>query len=177
MPETEQRLRDELYAAFKNRALVYHHLYQELKRDLGEERAADLMKRGIYERGLTVGRRFANVPRGDFRALKDAFVSNVPDGGAMFSPQVRRCDVGGLELKLTRCPLKEAWLESGLPDGEVAKLCEIAAQVDYGTFEAAGYAVTVETWLPGRDGCCHLYISEEQDAKVAGARTQNREET
>lgn len=38
----EQRLRDQLYAAFKNRALLYRAIFEELRGELGEPRAAEL---------------------------------------------------------------------------------------------------------------------------------------
>ena len=41
---------------------------------------------------------------------------------------------------------------------EVAKLCRIAATVDNGTFEGAGFKFHADTWEPGREGCCHLHI-------------------
>ncbi|MBS3968434.1 MAG: hypothetical protein KGZ60_14340 [Truepera sp.] len=38
MAETE--LREELYASFKNRAMIYHQLFEVLREELDEERAA-----------------------------------------------------------------------------------------------------------------------------------------
>ena len=76
----------------------------------------------------------------------------------MFAPAVMRCDEAELEIKFHRCPLKEAWLEAGLSQDQVARLCAIAAQVDYGTFEGAGFAFSAETWQPGEEGCCYLHI-------------------
>jgi hypothetical protein len=40
----------------------------------------------------------------------------------------------------------------------VAELCRIAARVDNGLFEGAGFNFHAETWEPGRDGCCHLHL-------------------
>jgi hypothetical protein len=56
------------------------------------------------------------------------------------------------------CPLKEAYQEAGLSDQEIARMCDIAAEVDYGTFEGAGFQFSAETWKPGREGCCLLKI-------------------
>lgn len=56
------------------------------------------------------------------------------------------------------CPLKSAWLEAGMSESDVALFCEIAAEADYGTLEAAGLTVDIETWQPGGDGCCLLKI-------------------
>jgi hypothetical protein len=54
--------------------------------------------------------------------------------------------------------LKDAWREAGLPDADVARLCQIAGRIDNGTFEAAGFEFSADTWQPGRDGCCSLHI-------------------
>ena len=76
----------------------------------------------------------------------------------MFAPRVERCDAAALDITLQRCPLKEAWQEAGLSGADVATLCRIAGRVDNGTFEAAGFEFSADTWQPGRDGCCHLHI-------------------
>jgi len=156
MADTE--LRSALYASFKNRAMIYHQLFEVLREELDEERAAELMGRAIYRRGLELGRRFSGYAPGDLEGLKEAFLSGIPDGGAMFAPEVVRCDEAGLDIQFHRCPLKEAWLEAGLGQEQVARLCAIAAQVDYGTFEGAGFNFSAETWQPGKDGCCYLHI-------------------
>jgi hypothetical protein len=71
---------------------------------------------------------------------------------------VRRDDAQALDIKFHACPLKEAWQAAGLPDERIATLCRIAGVVDNGTFEAAGFAFSAETWQPGEDGCCFLHI-------------------
>ena len=155
---SEQDLRRQLYDSFRNRAMMYHHIFEVLKDEVGEDRAAEIMKKGIYERGLAVGRHFAKYGPADIEGLKKAFLGFIPDEGKMFEPEVERCDAGGLDIKFHRCPLKEAWQQAGLSDSQVAKLCEIAARVDNGTFEGAGFRFAADTWKPGGDGCCHLHI-------------------
>ena len=48
---SEQDLRNALYASFKNRAMMYYHIFDELRKEMGEEKAAAIMKRAIYKRG------------------------------------------------------------------------------------------------------------------------------
>lgn len=154
----EDQLRKELVGSFKNRALLYHHLFNELTADMGEAKAAETMKRAIYKRGREIGQLFAQYGPNDMEGLKDAFLAFIPDEGALFSPELERCDADGVDIKFHRCPLKEAWLEAGLPEAEVARLCAIAATVDNGTFEGAGFSFHADTWQPGEEGCCHLHI-------------------
>jgi hypothetical protein len=156
---TEEQLRKELYAAFQNRAMMVHHLYEELRVEVGDERAEAIMKRAVRKRGLEIGRRFADFGPADLAGLRDAFVSAVPDGGKMFDPEVVACTQDRLEIQLRRCPLKEAWLDAGLSEDRVAKLCDIAAEVDTGTFEGAGFTFSAKTWTPGKAGCCRLHIT------------------
>jgi predicted ArsR family transcriptional regulator len=155
---TEDTLRKQLYGSFKNRAMMYYHIYKELQEEIGEARAAAIMKRAITRRGLEIGKQFAAYSPADLQGLKGAFLAFIPDEGRVFAPEVQRCDSEGLDIKFHRCPLKEAWQEAGLPEEEVAKLCEIAAAVDIGTFQGAGFRFSAETWQPGGKGCCHLHI-------------------
>ncbi len=151
-------LRKELYSAFKNRAMMYWHIFQALKNELGESKAAEIIKRGIYNRGLEIGKPFKKFAPADLTGLKDAFFDFIPDGGKMFDPKVQKCDESGLEIKMRRCPLKEAWQEAGLSDSDIARMCDIAAIVDKGTFEGAGFGFSMETWTAGQQGCCLLKI-------------------
>ena len=134
------------------------HIFRELRDELGEARAGEIMGRAIYARGTEVGRQFARFAPADLAGLRDAFVGGVPDDGRMFAPRVTRCDAAGLDIALMRCPLQDAWREAGLADKDVATLCRIAGRVDNGTFESAGFTFSADTWQPGREGCCHLHI-------------------
>jgi hypothetical protein len=157
MADTE-RLRRDLYAAFKNRALMYWHVFDELRKALGEPQTTALMARAIEARGREIGRQFSRYGPADLAGLRDAFIGGVPDDGRMFAPRVDRCDATALDITLQRCPLKEAWQEAGVADADIAALCRIAGRVDNGTFEAAGFEFSADTWQPGRDGCCHLHV-------------------
>lgn len=153
------QLRQELHDSFANRAIIYWFIYDELRQAFGPEQAEALMSRAIYRRGVQKGqelyRRFAPA---DLTGLKDAFVGRSADGGRLFQPEVLRADPEALDIKFHSCPLRETWRQMGLPDQEVATLCRIAAQVDYGTFEGAGFRFWADTWQPGGEGCCFLHI-------------------
>lgn len=155
---SEEGLRAQLYDSFKNRAVLYYLIFDELRGELGAERAEEIMKRAIYRRGRQKAEKYAAYAPADLAGLKDAFVGGIPDGGAMFQPEVLRCDDQGLDIKFHGCPLRDAWMEMGLADTEVATICRIAARIDNGTFEGAGFEFSAETWQPGGEGCCHLHI-------------------
>jgi hypothetical protein len=157
-----ERLREQLRQAIKSRAMVYFAVYEELTAELGEQRAVDILKRAIFKRGAAIAGHFAPHAPGDLEGLRDHFLGFIPEGEALFAPQVNRCDPEELDIHFQRCPLKEAWIEAGLPDSTVARLCEIAGVVDNGTFETAGFQLQSETWQPGLPGCCRLHIRPGQ---------------
>lgn len=155
---SDEKLRDQLYDSFKNRAVLYYLIFDELRAEVGAEKAEEIMKRAIYRRGRQKGGKYAAFAPADFDGLKEAFVGGIPDRGQMFKPEVLRCDAEGLDIKFHGCPLRDAWQEMGLPDEEVATICRIAARVDNGTFEGAGFEFSADTWQPGGEGCCFLHI-------------------
>ena len=159
-------LRQALVGQMKNRAMMYYYIYKEVSEDVGSEKAAAILKRAIYKRGLDVGKMLAEYGPGDLKGLKDAFFEKVvPYDGSMFAPEVISCDSEELNIKFHRCPLKEAYLEAGLSEDETATMLDIAAQVDYGIFEGAGFSFHAETWQPGKKGCCHLHVKPADGKK------------
>ena len=154
----EAKLLDQLRAAFKSRALVYHAVYEEIRNEVGVEHAQAIMKRAIYRRGEAIAGNFSQHAPSDLAGLRDTFLAFIPQGPDLFAPEVQRCDADGLVVQFHRCPLKEAWEEAGLPEAERETLCALAGVVDLGTFEAAGFRITSDTWKPGRGGCCRLNI-------------------
>lgn len=111
----DERLREQVYSAFKHRAMIYYHIFDELRGELGEARAIAIMKRAIERRGREIGLQFAGYGPSDLAGLRTAFLAGVPDEGRMFAPEVVRADTEALDIKFHRCPLKEAWQEAGLP--------------------------------------------------------------
>lgn len=141
-----------------SRALIYAAFYEALAERHGEAEAEAIMKTAIYRRGREIGQRFAEYGPGDLEGLKAAFLDFVPDQGRLFQPEVKRSDRDGLDIKFHACPLKEAWQQAGLAPERIRTLCRIAGVVDNGTFEAAGFAFSAETWQPGDEGCCFLHV-------------------
>jgi hypothetical protein len=155
---SEAQLRQQLYDSFKNRALIYWLIYDELRTELGAAKAEEIMKRAVYKRGAQKGAKYAAYAPDDLDGLRRTFVGGLPDDGHMFRPEVMHCDDEALDIKFHACPLREAWLEEGLSETDVATLCRIAARIDNGTFESAGFEFTADTYQPGGEGCCCLHI-------------------
>ncbi len=156
---SEQVLREQLYEAFKHRAILYYLIYDELRKEVGPERAEDILSRAIYRRGVERGQqRYAKYAPRDLLGLKDAFLGNLADGGRMFQPEVLASTNEQLDIKFHACPLRDAWQQYGLSPEDVALMCRIASRIDDGTFEGAGFRFWADTWQPGGEGCCCLHI-------------------
>jgi len=150
--------RNDLIAQLKNRALVYLEVYDVLTEELGAARAENLLSKAIERRGRSAGRALARFAPANFDGLCAAFLKGVPGEGALFAPEIRRCDASGIEIQFHACPLKDAWEEAGLAPQKRATLCRIAGRVDKGMFEGAGFAIDNRTWTPDAPGCCFLSI-------------------
>jgi hypothetical protein len=153
--ELEQS-RAETRASFENRALMYAYIYEELADELGPERATDLMTRAIHRRGLEVSRAYrAAAHSGDLDEVGRIFCEGSPCGGELFEPGVEESDEERIVLRMTACPLVDAWRAAGLDPEDVDHLCGIAAAVDQGTFEGAGLELTFLDRLgtPGSERC------------------------
>ncbi len=133
--------RAETRSAFENRALMYAYIYDELEAELGAERATAIMKRAIFRRGLEIGQKYRPAAEaGDLAEVGRMFVEGSPAEGALFEPGVEEFEPGSdtIVLRMTGCPLKDAWLAAGYSAEQTDHLCDIAAAVDHGTFEGAG---------------------------------------
>ena len=61
---SEEKLRAQLYDSFKNRAVLYYLIFDEMRKDLGSERAEEILKTAIYKRGVQKGQKYAQyAPR------------------------------------------------------------------------------------------------------------------
>jgi hypothetical protein len=156
--------RAETRASFENRAYMYAYIYEELEQSIGREAAVELMKRAIYRRGLEVGRKYAKAAEhADVVEVGRIFCDGSPCEGGMFEPGVEETEDGRIVLRMTACPLVEAWRALGLPAEEIDTLCEIAAAVDEGTFEGAGLDLHFLSRLGAGDEKCLLDLQVPVD--------------
>jgi hypothetical protein len=152
----EEAAKRETRAAFENRAHLYALIFEELKDELGAQRAADLMKKAIYRRGTENAVKYrAAAEAGDLEAVGRIFCEGSACSGELFHPGIEQSSDEEIVLRMTSCPLVDAWRQRGLDADEVDLLCEIAAAVDEGTFGAAGLDLTFQDRLgrPGSTRC------------------------
>jgi hypothetical protein len=151
-------LQTALVDANKSRAMLYVAIFEALAKRFGRATATEVLKEAVRAWGRTLAGGLRQHAPNDWEGLTSAFVMQ-PDGGAMFHPLIESTGPGGMEVTFRSCPLKAAWVEAGLADADIALFCDIAAQADYGTLEAGGFAVSIDTWRPGEQRCCRLRIT------------------
>jgi hypothetical protein len=147
-----------LRRSFAMRAHAYAHMFDVLREEFGAERALDLTMRATRRMGESMGAAFEKHGPRDLAGLKNAFLSGIIEGEALFSPEVLLCDDERLEIQFHRCPLKEAWMEMGRGPEDLEMLCKMAGAIDGGLFTRAGFTFAGDTWKPGQDGCCRLKV-------------------
>ncbi|MBM3545517.1 MAG: hypothetical protein FJX54_01085 [Alphaproteobacteria bacterium] len=152
------QLERELKDAFKNRALIYWEIYDELRLELGPDQAQKLLSRAIERRGKAAGDALFRNTHADPVAIGERFLAVSPANGRLFPTDVRRDDKGGIHIQVKVCPLKEAWEESKLPAADMAMICKIAGHFDNGVFGGRGVSFSADTWTEGKSGCCHLHL-------------------
>jgi L-2-amino-thiazoline-4-carboxylic acid hydrolase len=158
MPASAQTLRRELADAFKNRAHFYRLMLHVLTERHGAAEAEAVLAEACLRRGREVAPLlFKDVPA-EPEAVARRFLSVSPDGGDLY-PHDAQGGPGRFTIAVHSCPLKDAWMEAGIPAGQVAQLCRIAGAFDRGLFEAAGVGFENSTWSEARGGgCCRITL-------------------
>lgn len=156
MADPLEALRGEI----KNRALIYLEIYRQLLATHGSDEALRIMSQAIYARGQAKGQQLGGrIGEPNLAALARAFGEG---GGPMdaFARQVVEVSDARTVLRLTKCPLVEAWDEAGLSPNEKTTMCNIACQVDFGKFEGAGYRLTFRCRIADGAGTCDMEVTK-----------------
>ena len=149
-------LKDEI----KNRALIYYKIYKQLSAELGSADAIRFMGKAVYERGQDKGAQLREkIGAPDLAELARAFAEGKSEMDA-FGREVVEVSDSRTVLRLTRCPLVEAWEEAGLSQEEKATMCDIACQVDFGKFEGAGYRLTFRCRIADGAETCDMELTK-----------------
>jgi predicted ArsR family transcriptional regulator len=143
-----------------NRARIYYLIYQELSKELGEAKAVEILKRAIYERGREKGELLAKkLGEPDLKKLAQAFVEGKEEIDA-FGHEVVEVGDDHTLLRLNHCPLVDAWEAMGLSAEQKKLMCDMAYQVDFGKFEAAGFKLDFNCRIAEGDATCDLHVKK-----------------
>lgn len=151
MTETVQL--SELLGAIRERAIVYMAAFREIRARHGEAEAVRIMQAVSRTHGEVIGQEMTHLAADDFQGLCTCWAMT-PAGGRVYQPDIRRLDDSGVEFKMMACPIKDAWAEAGCSDEEICTLLRCATTYDRTALETAGFACEIETWAPGKEGCC-----------------------
>jgi hypothetical protein len=157
-----EALKKDVFMAHANRALVYTEVLREMRKELGEERSAEIFKRALRNHGVNMARIMA-YPK-DLPGFQDWLLEFLPARGALNEPEVLRSSEEELVVKFPRCPLKEAWRMAGLSDAEVADMCEHADAFDHGFF-GSEFDYTMDLWSTHPDDACVLTFRPRMKAE------------
>lgn len=160
--EKMEALRNDVFLAHANRALIYTEVLKEMRRELGEEKATEIFKRALYNHGVNMAK-MVNYPK-DIPSFKDWLLDFLPARGALNEPEVVSAGEEELVVKFPRCPLKEAWRMGGLSDAEVADMCDHADAFDHGFFGSV-FDYTMELWSTQPDDACVLTFRPRKTAE------------
>jgi hypothetical protein len=157
----------------KNRAGIYVHIFRELSKEVGGEKAIEIFKKAVYARGKEKGVQLAaRIQKPDLHELTVVFAENKGEMDA-FGHEVVRENPDFVLLRLNHCPLVEAWEEAGISSEEKKMMCDIAHQVDFGKFETAGYKLCFNRRIADGHESCDLKVSLQQDARRNGAENMD----
>jgi hypothetical protein len=166
-----EALRKDVFLAHANRALIYTEILKEMRNEIGEERAAEIFKRALYNHGVNMTKR-VGFPK-DLAGFREWLLGFLPDGGALNEPEVVRSTEEELIVKFPRCPLKEAWRMAGLSEAEVADMCAHADAFDHGFFGSV-FDYTMDLWNTQPDDACVLTFRPKRAGKAAVSKPTNR---
>ena len=148
-----------LMKELKNRARIYVHIYRELSKEVGQEKAIAILKRALYARGREKGLQLsAKIGEPNLHELAVAFMEGQADMDA-FGHEIVQEHSDYVLLRLNRCPLVDAWKEAGLTPDEQKTMCDIASQVDFGKFETAGYQLKFRCRIADACKSCDLHVT------------------
>jgi hypothetical protein len=143
----------------KNRAQIYVHIYRELSKEVGQEKAIAILKRALYARGREKGLQLsARIGEPNLHELALAFMEGQADMDA-FGHEIVQEHSDYVLLRLNRCPLVDAWKEAGLTPDEQKIMCDLAYQVDFGKFETAGYRLEFKCRVADACDSCDLHVT------------------
>lgn len=145
------------YSAVKDRARIYLAVFREISARQGEDEAVSVMRAASRAHGLEVGASIKHLAPNDFPGLLEEYFKG-PDDGATYCPEVKEMSATCLDVHVQTCPLKDGWLDMGCSDEEILTLLRCATAFDEAVWEASGFEYELETWAPGKTGCCRTKV-------------------
>jgi hypothetical protein len=147
--------------AHKMRAWAYYYLYKEMENEFGKDKASEIFKNATYKMGQEKAAvKYSDKARENACDLCEEFVEENQINKSVFSKSKVNCSENKCEIEMHSCPLIKGWQEMGLNEREIELMCDLAYQVDFGTFDALGYDLSFSKRLADGGNCCHLILEK-----------------
>ncbi|HEX9063343.1 MAG TPA: L-2-amino-thiazoline-4-carboxylic acid hydrolase [Clostridia bacterium] len=146
--------------ASKLRAKAYYYLFDEFSKEIGEEKTQEIFKKAIYRLGLDKSESFSSAAGLSAKTFAEEFVKD-PIGKNVFKQSILEAQEDKAVVEMKGCPLVDLWKELNLSDEQIAKLCDAAHQIDYGTVEGKGLKLKFPTRLSHGGSSCILEINKK----------------
>lgn len=143
--------------AIKDRAIMYLYLFEGMEKKFGAESAKEIFKKATYRRGVDKGEKYKNV-KNDLNKVAKIFTTCSSADGNIFKPKKIKSDKNTATLTMSSCPLVAAWKEQGVSKSKIKLMCNLAKEIDYGTFESNGLKLNFRNTIGAGGKCCRLEL-------------------
>jgi len=143
--------------ATKVRAKAYFYIFDEFRKELGEQKAKEIFSRAIYRLGEDNSSKYSEAAKQSPKELGKEFCADAV-GREVFNKKVIGANDKHVQLEMKSCPLVQTWQEMGLSKQEIKTMCDIAYNVDFGTMESLGYKLSFPSRLACEQDSCILEI-------------------
>ncbi|HSG26921.1 MAG TPA: L-2-amino-thiazoline-4-carboxylic acid hydrolase, partial [Candidatus Krumholzibacterium sp.] len=137
----------------------YIGILRHLKKDIGEERLLELLKKASYADNVDLGRRLSGRIK-DMNTFAAPFRNDKQGIGRTLVCEIIEDNEKAFEMKITRCLTEEVFREADACDLGYACVCH----ADYGLPEGLGMGMRLirsKTLMEGHDCCNHRYVLED----------------
>jgi len=143
--------------AHKKRAEYLYFIFQEMMRELGKEKAEEVMRRALKRAGRHYGSKMhlESTPLGFIKFLEES------SHEATFERKIKMRNDDQCIFTIGYCPLVAAWKGLDLGTREIRLLCDIAMEVDLGMIEALGLHLDLAKSLGSGEDCCEMIITQK----------------
>ena len=157
---TEEWL-DALRYAHSIRATFIYRVFQEMRTELGEEKALNMIGKACRQMGLAKRERYrAQLTDDRPGTFCDLFCNHSPVARKLFEMEVGPDEEKTASAFLNRCTLLDGWRKLNVPPDDLEKLCRATREIDYGTIEGAGFTGEFTELMSRGDARCHLIVEK-----------------
>ena len=158
-----EQAREQIVGSHKFRGAMYYYFFDEMEKELGNEKAAAIFERATHRRGEEVHEDYKGfLEKDDFPAAGKHFCDTSPIDGELFFPKVEAADASHMVITMRGCPLVDVWREMGLSDEKVELLCKLSCGLDYGNFDTDLTKLSFTGYLGRGDEECRLVVEKRE---------------